>query len=104
MKINAINSVYQNHRISGVKTKASQSDNYSYSNNASSVPAFKGDLGRGIGSVAGFLTVAAGFAVFSALSIAFPIAPLVAAGVATKAFGDAGSKIEDDINNKNKPR
>ena len=99
MKIYSINNVYSNQQKNGYTVKKSCSNNVQ----AASRPSCKGDLGRGLGAVTGFLTVAAGCAACAALSIAFPIAPIVAAGVATKAFGDAGSKLEDDLKNKNKP-
>ena len=89
MKINPVSNVtYQ--RIIGVKKTKSQDET------TLSVMSFKGDKGRAIGSVLGAAGALVGVAALSAIGIGLPLLPFVAAGVAAKAGGDAGSKYEDN--------
>ena len=100
MKINAINSVYSNQQTRGIKTKTAHANNVP----VASTPAFKGDVGRGVGSVLGFAASYAGLVGLAALGIACPIAPIVAVALGAKAGGDALSNWEDkqDSNNSGK--
>lgn len=99
MRINAINTINsatsKNLRVNQRTTLQNKPEEVSVNN-----PSFKGDFGRGIGSVLGFIGGGVLVTAASAVMAIPAIAGVAAVAVATKVCGDAGDKAEE--NNKKK--
>lgn len=91
MKVNGINVVYSRPiKKSNVKARSEQNIQ------------FRGDKGRTIGSILGAAGALVGVTALSAIGIGLPLLPIVAAGIAAKAGGDAGDKYEQKKKNESK--
>ncbi len=96
MRISAINNVYQ-------RKVNQQSQMHKLQQGESLVnPNFKGDFGRGVGSIVGFIGGTILVTAASAVLAIPTIAGIAAVAVATKACGDEGHKIEEK-KKKNQP-